>query len=61
MKLNTDGSSLGNSGITGGGGVIRDWAGKWVAHFSRKIGVAMSLLVELWAIRDGLMLCIEED
>ena len=59
MKLNTDGSALGNPGIAGGGGVIRDWAGNWVAGFSRKIGVATSLVAELWAIRDGLMLCID--
>ena len=29
--------------------------------FSRKIGIATSLLAKLWAIRDGLMLCIERN
>ena len=47
MKLNTDGSSLGNPGSVGGGGVIRDWFGRWVSSFSRKIGIKMSLLAEL--------------
>ena len=61
MKLNTDGSSLGNPGSVGGGGVIRDWYGRWVVGFSRKIGVTTSLLAELWAIRDGLMLCIDRN
>ena len=61
MKLNTDGSSLGNLGIASGGGVIRDQSGRWVVGFSRKIGIATSLLAKLWAIRDGLMLCIERN
>ena len=61
MKLNTDGSSLGNPGSAGGGGVIRDWHGRWVASFSRKIGIASSLLAELWAIHDRLMLCIDRN
>ena len=39
-KLNTDGSSLGNPGAAGGGGVIRDALGAWIQAFSRKIGRA---------------------
>ena len=61
MKLNIDGLALGNPGSAGGGGVIRDWAGRWVAGFSRKIGIATSLLAELWAIRDSLMLCVDRN
>ena len=61
MKLNTDGSALGNPGSAGGGGVIRDWVGRWVAGFSRKIGIATSLLAKLWAFRDGLMLCVDRN
>lgn len=59
MKLNTDGSSLGNQGIAGGDGVIRDWSRRCFVGFSRKIGIATGLLAKLWAIRDGLTLCIE--
>ena len=61
MKLNTDGSSLGNPGLAGGGGVVRDWIGRWIVGFTRKIGITTGLLAELWAIRDGLMLCIERN
>lgn len=50
MKLNTDGSSLGNPGLAGGGGVIRDWTGRWIAGFSRKIGITSSLMAELWVM-----------
>ena len=61
MKLNTDGSLLGIPGLAGGGGVIRDWTGRWIVGFSRNIGIASSLMAELWAIRDGLMLCVERN
>lgn len=55
LKLNID------LGLAGGGGVIRDWSGRWIAGFSRNIGIASSLMAELWAIRDGLMLCVERN
>lgn len=61
MKSNTDGSSLGNPRLAGGGGVIRDWTGRWIAGFSRKIGITSSLMAELWAIRNGLMLCVDRN
>ena len=52
---------LGNPGLAGGGGVVRDWTGRWIVGFTRKISITTSLLAELWAIRDGLMLCIERN
>ena len=58
MKLNTDGSSLGNPGLARGGGLIRNKEGIWVAGFARKIGITTSFFAELWALRDGLNLCI---
>ena len=58
VKLNTDGSSLGNPGRDSGGGLIRDSNGKWMTGFCRNIGVASSIEVELWTLRDGLSLCI---
>lgn len=58
MKLNTDGSSLGNPGLEGGGGLIRNEKGWWVVGFASKIGITSSFLVELWALRDGLNLCV---
>lgn len=57
-KLNTDGSALGNPGLVGGGGIIRDHNGMWVWGFSRAIETASSVEAELWALRDGLKLCI---
>jgi hypothetical protein len=54
VKLNTDGSSLGNPGQAGGGGVIRDHASHWIRGFTRHVGVATSLAAKLWALRDGL-------
>ena len=58
VKLNTDGSSLGNPGPAGGGGVIRDEEGAWIVGFARNIGITSSYLAELWASRDGLVLCM---
>ena len=39
--------------------MIRDEMGNWMVGFSRKIGVTSSFEVELWALRDGLSICVE--
>ena len=57
LKLNTDGASMGNTGLAGGGGLLRDKNGSWVGGFARKIGTTSSFTAELWALRDGLLLC----
>ena len=49
---------LGCPGMEGGGGIIRDCLGRWVKGFTRATGWANSLETVLWAIRDGLTLCI---
>ena len=59
LTLNTDGSLTGSGGLAGGGGLIRDGNGSWVTGFARKIGTATSFLTELWALRDGLRLCLQ--
>ena len=59
MKLNTDASSFDSLGLAGGGGVLRDEEGKWVIDYARKIGTTNSFLAELWALRDGLFLCLQ--
>ena len=58
FKLNSDGSSLGNSGKAGGGGLIRNDKGEWLKGYARNVGYSTSVAVELWALRDSLRLCI---
>ena len=53
MKFNTESSSLGNSRMTSGGGLIRDHKG-----FTRSIGVVSPIDANVWALREGLRLCI---
>lgn len=36
---------------------MRDEDGRWVAGFSRRIGVTTSFVAELWGLREGLILC----
>ena len=59
MKLNTDRSSISNPRMAGGGGGIRDEEGNWVVGFARRIRLASSFLAKLWALRDGLLLCLK--
>ncbi|GLT63048.1 hypothetical protein SLA2020_356420 [Shorea laevis] len=58
IKLNTDGSVLGNPGGAASGGLFRDHNGSWIIGFARKIGITNSLAAELWALRDGLALAV---
>nr|XP_023878038.1 uncharacterized protein LOC111990496 [Quercus suber] len=44
--------------VAGGGGLIRNEEGRWLVGFARKIGITSSFLAELWALRDGLSLCV---
>ena len=55
-RLNTDGSALGSLGKAGGGRLIRNHNGDWVAGFSRSLGCTNSFMAELWALRNGLIL-----
>ena len=47
-----------NLGQASGGGLIRDSNGAWVKGYARAIGYTTSVAVELWALRDGMNLCI---
>ena len=38
-KLNMNGASLGNLGVAGCGGIMRDERGNWVVGFARRIGI----------------------
>ncbi|CAL1373186.1 unnamed protein product [Linum trigynum] len=56
VKLNVDGASVGNPGLAGAGGIIRDEHGKWVRGFVAKVSEASATLAELWAVYYGLQL-----
>ena len=43
----------------GGGGLFRDHDGVWLKGFARGLGFTNSILVELWVLRDGLLLAKE--
>ncbi|KAL0013081.1 hypothetical protein SO802_000150 [Lithocarpus litseifolius] len=58
FRLNSDGSSLGNPGQAGSGGLIRNGEGGWLCGYARKIGITMSFAAELWGLRDGILQCI---
>lgn len=57
VALNTDGSSLGNPGLSGFGGVVRDSQGRWLFGFAGHLGVTDCLRAELVAILYGLDAC----
>lgn len=59
FKLIFDGSFLGNLGKASGGGIIRNCTGNWVRGYARVIGHTTSVAAELWALRDGINLCID--
>ena len=59
FKLNSNGSSMGNLGRAGGGGLIRDSKGEWVSGYARAIRYTTSVAAELWAFHDGINLCID--
>ena len=48
-KVNSDGSSLGDPGLAGGGGLIRNDRGDWTRGYARAIGSTTSAAAELWA------------
>nr|ABN09101.1 Ribonuclease H [Medicago truncatula] len=56
LKINVDGSSFGNPGRAGFGGLIRNDVGGWIHGFSESCGRVSNLLVELYAILNGLQL-----
>ena len=42
-----------------GRGIIRNANGEWVGGYARAIGITTSIAVELWALWNGLNMCIE--
>ncbi|KAM5585459.1 hypothetical protein ABKV19_004710 [Rosa sericea] len=53
-KLNVDGSRRNKSGCIGGGGVIRNESGEWVAGFAANLGTGKVIEAELKALHKGL-------
>ncbi|KAL0295554.1 UNVERIFIED_CONTAM: putative ribonuclease H protein [Sesamum angustifolium] len=53
FKLNTDGSSLGNPGLAGAAGIIRDSAGHVHLAYQFALGTGTSVLAELTAVWRG--------
>lgn len=62
VKVNVDGSCLGNPGKAGFGGVVRNHGGQWMtSFFLASIGVWTNLLVKLqYAIKQGLIWCWDQ-
>lgn len=54
IKLNTDGSAIGNLGLAGAGGILRNHSGGWISSFSLHLGLASNNMAELAAVRQGL-------
>ncbi|KAL3513001.1 hypothetical protein ACH5RR_025718 [Cinchona calisaya] len=46
----------GNPGSTGTGSLIKYHQGYWISGFNKRLGCATNVVVELWRIRDGLIL-----
>ncbi|XP_042964656.1 uncharacterized protein LOC122298876 [Carya illinoinensis] len=61
FKLNVDGSSLGNPGHMGAGGVIRDAKGNLIWAFAKELGYGLNNEAELSALYYGLLFCKDLD
>lgn len=61
MKVNTDGSYLGNLGPAGVGGIARDDQGQWHEGFAVFIGKATILKAGLWAAREAMLMIKRKD
>ncbi|XP_058092655.1 uncharacterized protein LOC131239114 [Magnolia sinica] len=57
VNLNVDGSSRGNQGESGGGGVCRDSHGRFLFAFHRYYGNATNTITEAQVMVDGIILC----
>ena len=51
IKLNTDGSAIGNPGLAGAGGILGDSSGWWLLGFSLNLGIVTNNMAELAAVR----------
>ena len=56
IKLNTDGSSLGNPSLAGVGRLLHNSSGDWISGFSLHMGITSNNIAELGVDRQGLLL-----
>ncbi|OIT05835.1 putative ribonuclease h protein [Nicotiana attenuata] len=61
FKLNIDGSSLGNPGRVGIGGIIRDCECNWIVGFNMSIPHATNIYMEGLALIQGLKIAIQQN
>ncbi|XP_071918898.1 uncharacterized protein [Coffea arabica] len=61
FKLNIDGCSKGNPGLSGGGGILRDGSGKFIFAFASCFDVTTSLQGEAKALALGLSFCAQRN
>lgn len=54
VKINTDGSFKGSTGMAAAGGVLRDANGNWVGAFVMNVGPSNVENAELWGMLKGL-------
>ncbi|KAJ1432360.1 Ribonuclease H domain [Sesbania bispinosa] len=59
IKVNVDGSCNTSSGFCGAGGLLHGCDSQWLAGFSMNLGKVGVLAAELYAIRQGLMICLD--
>ena len=58
FKLNVDGSRNA-TGVSGAGGVLRNWTGDWIQGFSHHIGMGEVLHAEVWGICIGIKMAVD--
>ena len=51
IKLNTDDSVIGNPGLAGAGGFLRNTSGEWISGFSLHLGITSNNMAELATVR----------
>ena len=58
-KLNTDGSTIHNTGQTGGGGILRDHQGNLIYAFSIPFGFGTNKFAEIQVALYGISWCVQ--
>ena len=56
IKLNTDGSAIGNPGLAGAECLLRNSSGEWISGFSLHLGLTSNNMAELAVVRQDLIL-----